>query len=167
VCGALPGRNRLAVRGPVVGVRADRRFDSIPPTPEEFDAVLDWFERVSSALVLLAEFPLEEVERAVREFESRVRRHVRESGSRLDASAPPPGPAADARALLRADHAWFATSIEQLDWFFRIVANEDHGGHRQALGQYGRVFTEALRRHRADERAFWAATAPVAARRPA
>jgi len=46
------------------------------------------------------------------------------------------------------------TSIEQLWWFYRVVEGEDHGGHRQALGQYGRILAEALRRHRAEERAF-------------
>jgi hypothetical protein len=135
-------------------VPPERRSDRILAVPFDFDAVVDWFERLSSAMVLLAEYPLPEVERAIREFESRVRAHIHESGARLDATNPPSGAATDARALLRADHAWFRTSMEQLDWFYRIVANEDHGGHRQALGQYGRVFAEALRRHRADERLY-------------
>ncbi|HTW40449.1 MAG TPA: hypothetical protein VMF04_06330 [Thermoplasmata archaeon] len=130
------------------------RTEGIPSVPDDFDAAVDWFERLSSDLVRLAEYPLPDVEHAVRTFERRVERHVREFARRLDATEPPRGRASEARALLRADHAWFATSNEQLDWFFRIVAQEDHGGHRQALGQYGRVFAESLRRHRADERAY-------------
>jgi hypothetical protein len=141
------------------------RPDAVGPVPHEFDEVVDWFEHVSTALVLLAEFPLSEVERATREFERRVRGHLEEFGRKLDQTRPSPGVAADARALLRADHAWFGTSIDQLDWFYRIVANEDHGGHRQALGQYGRVFTEALRRHRAEERAYLGGAGAGAGRR--
>jgi hypothetical protein len=132
-----------------------RRLEPVEPPPEEFDHVVDWFERISAGLVLLADYALPDVEGSVREFERRVAAHLVEYGARLDAMRPRAGPATDARALLRADHAWFATSLEQLGWFYRIVANEDHGGHRQALGQYGRVFAESLRRHRADERAYF------------
>jgi hypothetical protein len=34
----------------------------------------------------------------------------------------------------------------------RIVERDDHGGNRQALGQYGRILAEALKEHRALER---------------
>jgi hypothetical protein len=135
-------------------VPGGRGAEHILAAPAEFDAAIVWFERLSTDLVLLAEYPLSEVRAAVEEFGSKVRHHVREFGDLLEQRDSPSGPAREARSLLRADHAWFATSVEQLDWFFRIVANEDHGGHRQALGQYGRVFTESLRRHRAEERAF-------------
>jgi hypothetical protein len=143
-----------------------RRGDGIPTIPEDFDETVDWFEHLSSRLVLLADFPLADLERAVLAFEARVGRHVREFASWLDTTNPAPGRVAEARALLRADHAWFGTSTEQLGWFFRIVASEDHGGHRQALGQYGRVFTESLRRHRVDERAYLEAAPPGLPARP-
>ncbi len=58
----------------------------------------------------------------------------------------------DARRGLAADHERFRTSVQQLWWFYAIVEREDHGGNRQALGQYGRLVCEALRRHRAEER---------------
>lgn len=52
---------------------------------------------------------------------------------------------------LREEHARFLTSVEQLRWFLAVVQREDHGGHRQALGQYWKVLLEALGRHTAEE----------------
>ena len=144
---------------------SERRADPLFPIPADFDRAVEWFEETSTSLVLLAEYPLTEVEGAIRSFASRVRDHLGESSPRIDATEPPPGILRETRALLRSDHAWFSTSIDQLDWFYRIVAAEDHGGHRQALGQYGRILAESLRRHRSDERAYLAAAG--ASRRPA
>ena len=145
----------------------DVRTEPLPAIPDEFDEVVDWFERASTGLVLLAEYALSDLERATRTFEARVAAHVREYARRVEATEPARGALAEARSLLRADHAWFGTSNEQLDWFYRIVASDDHAGHRQALGQYGRVFAESLRRHRADERAYLeAARRRLAAPRP-
>ncbi|MGA7923635.1 MAG: hypothetical protein WCA77_06635 [Thermoplasmata archaeon] len=52
---------------------------------------------------------------------------------------------------LEGEHRIFVTSIEQLEWFFQIVQDEDHGGNRQALGQYWKLLLEALQRHLDDE----------------
>ena len=134
--------------------------------PSELDEMVDLLEHISSALVLLDERPLSEVHAAIRDFGLAVQEHVRT----LEPFASPPGPPSsalsEARAILRSDHAWFLGSLEQLEWFYRIVEGEDHGGHRQALGQYGRVLAEALRRHRRDERAYFAAVAEPLARVP-
>ena len=119
--------------------------------PAELDPLIDWFERVSHRLVLLEEYALEDLARMVRTVGSAVALHGEVEDPRLAAL---PRSSAEAEALvrrLRADHAWFRSSTAQLEWFLSIVENEDHGGHRQALGQYGRVYAESLRRHRADE----------------
>lgn len=127
--------------------------------------MIDWFDRVSSNLVLLEECPLKDVGTAIGAFAGRVRDHIREYDGRLDAEKGRTPDKADARSVLRSDHARFAVSLEQLDWFYAIVARDDHGGHRQALGQYGRVVTEALRRHRADEREYLGASSVQPAER--
>lgn len=115
------------------------------PEDRDLDTLIDWFERFSSGLVLLEPHPLDEVRQAIATFDAGVRDHV------TAASRPDPGPLSmDPR--LESEHRRFLGSLEQLWWFYRIVEGDDHGGHRQALGQYGRLVTEALRRHRADER---------------
>jgi hypothetical protein len=129
-------------------------LSEIPPPPGDLDGLIDWFDHVSTGLVSIEEYSLRDIGEAVREFTRAVEAHGSESEPRLMHSPAESGRSIEIRSTLRADHARFAVSVEQLDWFFGIVAREDHGGHRQALGQYGRVFTEALRRHLRDERAF-------------
>jgi hypothetical protein len=122
--------------------------------PPGFDALVDWFELVSYNLVLLEDYGLEDIRSAV----DRVTRAIVAHGdaTRVVAPAPTEEPPElrDPARILRADHEWFRTSVEQLWWFFGVVEREDHGGHRQALGQYGRVLCESVRRHRAEEDAF-------------
>ncbi|HXW66425.1 MAG TPA: hypothetical protein VEL82_00850 [Thermoplasmata archaeon] len=130
--------------------------DAAPPLfpvlPEDFDEFVEWLDRFGRALVLLDERPLPEVGAVVADAAARVRDHIRT----FDRVLLGPAEGAIARgesSRLIADHRWFETSLEQLDWCYGIVAREDHGGHRQALGQYARLLAEALRRHRARERA--------------
>lgn len=132
---------------------SDRR-EEVGNPPSDFDLAIDWFDRTSTNLVLLEPYPLPEVRRALLAFERCVRDHVSSYEACLSPTGPRARALADARAILRADHAWFSTSLEQLEWFYGIVEREDHGGNRQALGQYGRVVAEALRRHRTEERMF-------------
>ena len=54
-------------------------------------------------------------------------------------------------ARLQQDHQRFQTSAEQLYWFWAIVKTDDHGGNRQALGQYWKVVLEALATHLKEE----------------
>jgi hypothetical protein len=122
--------------------------------PVEFDRLVDWFDHVSRGLVLLEEYSLPDVTAAARRFEGGVRDHVREFAGRIEPATGVAAAPSDARSILRSDHAWFSVSIDQLEWFLGIVTRDDHGGHRQALGQYGRVFAEAVRRHRREEIAF-------------
>ena len=135
-------------------VRADPRSP-----PGEFDDLVDWFERFSTNLVLLEEYPCEEIGAATRAFVNAVREHMQSFAATLERLPSPLASLVPSRAILRSDHVWFSDSLEQLEWLERIVEGEDHGGHRQALGQYGRVLAEALRRHRTDERAYLRAVA--------
>ena len=122
--------------------------------PGGFDALVEWFELLSYNLVLLEEYPLVDVRAAVARVAQAIERHGR------SAERPPPEPDPESRELrdlaqiLSADHDWFRISVDQLWWFFRVVEREDHTGHRQALGQYGRVLCESVRRHRAQEEEF-------------
>lgn len=125
--------------------------------PADFDQLLDWLEGWSYRLVLLEEYPLEDLRAAVATTSAAVRAH------RVDAEKQIRGLPAEGRGhaqliqVVRSDHEWFEISVEQLGWFLRVVEGEDHGGHRQALGQFGRVLAEALRRHRRDERSLYSA----------
>lgn len=130
--------------------------------PVEFDALTDWFELVSDQLVLLEEYSLEDVGRAVRTTQEALRRHAETEVPELPSREDPASARHDLRRILVSEHAWFQRSIEQLGWFLAIVERENHGGHRQALGQYGRILAEAVKRHRSDERRF-AAEATVLA----
>lgn len=113
---------------------------------------MDWFERVSYALVLLGDFPLADVRFAVDAFATALEAHL--------VGLPPPAARRASRrsnrqdlaTVVASDHEWFRTSVEQLRWFLEVVERDDHGGNRQALGQYGRVLAEAVQRHRRDER---------------
>jgi hypothetical protein len=118
--------------------------------PSSLDELLDGFDRLGADLVRLAEYDLPEVERALTSFDRSVRAHLTGAGATSGARD------ADRRGsrtlLLESEHERFLTSLDQLWWLFAIVKGNDHGGHRQALGQYMRILVEALRRHRDDER---------------
>jgi len=137
---------------------ASSRLDPRSP-PVEFDELVEWFDRFSTNLVLLEEYAPMDIRTVTRGFGNAVREHLSSFDAYLEHLPPPPGALAPSRAVLRSDHARFSESLEQLEWFERIVEGEDHGGHRQALGQYGRVLAEALRRHRTEERAYLRAMA--------
>ena len=147
----------------------ERSAAEIRAVPEDFDQLVEWVDRIGRRLVLLEEYPLSDLRDWVDAVERGIRSHLAEFGDLGGAAADPSG-APGARAstdLLADDHARFLVSMEQLRWFFRVVERDDHGGNRQALGQYGRVLAEALRRHRRDERSYLARATfgpPVATR---
>jgi hypothetical protein len=128
---------------PVVDIRAP---------PAEFDALVDWFDRLSYSLVLLEEYPPSELVAAVQRMDGAVREHVRRVEATWGSGEPVDRAGGELRQLLASDHLRFAASLDQLAWFLHRVTDDSLGGHGQALGQYGRVFAEALRRHREDER---------------
>jgi hypothetical protein len=125
---------------------------SLRGPPIEIDEVTERFDRTCDALVRIEAVPLTEVRAAVDHFARALEQHCQNR----DAGTPPTGPThppatADLSRLV-ADHLRFAMSVDQLRWFYGIVEHEDHGGNRQALGQYGRIAVEAVRLHREEER---------------
>jgi hypothetical protein len=120
--------------------------------PEDFDALVDWLEDWSYRLVLLEGFPLADLRNAIRAVESGVRGHRQSADPWLRRLLEDAAETSRVARVVLHDHEWFDSSLEQFWWFFRVVEGENHGGHRQALGQYGRVLAESFRRHRRDER---------------
>ena len=121
------------------------------PAPSTLPELVEWFDRFSLALVRLAPYTLEEIQQVIAVFVRRVEAHVGPPAHGAPGGTGPPDRPRTREELLRREHAWFRTSLDQLRWFLGIVEQEDHGGHRQALGQYGRLLAEALRLHLADE----------------
>ena len=117
-----------------------------PPGPREFLRSVGRFERFSSGLVHLDPCSLADLRRTVRTFASELERHLSPAPATV---VEPPAPSLARR--LEAEHERFRSSVEQLRGLLTVVEGDDHGGHRQALGQYGRILAEALRRHLADE----------------
>jgi hypothetical protein len=123
---------------PRVGGMLSAPYDPSRP-PEALDPLIDWADRFGGELVRLAEYPLSDLRGAVSAIARVLGEHVR--------AAPATG-----GALLAREHRRFLVSLDQLRWHLAIVEADDHGGHRQALGQYLRLVAEAARRHREDER---------------
>lgn len=147
-------RNRFPPRTGSRGVPFPRPEVDIAHPPADLDALIDWFERVSYRLVLLEEYRLNEIRSSLDSLDRSVRDHLRSTGGFRRRTGPSDSSKEELERLLMADHAWFRTSLEQLWWFFAVVEEDDHGGNRQALGQYGRVLAESLRRHRQMEREY-------------
>ena len=116
----------------------------------ELDQALERFDRFSAALVHVEPWPLEDVRREVAGFLRLVEQHL-VTGSSGPTRGPSGTGARPGARRLELEHQRFHSSVEQLRELLSVVEGEDHGGHRQALGQYGRIFAEAFRRHRADE----------------
>lgn len=129
------------------------RVDPHTP-PADLDRLIDWFDDFAYGLVLLEEYSLEEIRAALDALGGPVNQHCRPGRVPGEPSVPGQPGASDLPRLLVSDHERFRTSIEQLEWLYAVLVHENHGGHRQALGQYGRAFVESFRRHRADERLF-------------
>ncbi|HXQ49159.1 MAG TPA: hypothetical protein VN842_05230 [Thermoplasmata archaeon] len=88
--------------------------------PEEFDPFVAWLGEVSDRLVLEGELPLEEVRSAVEATFQRVERHLHTT------DPPAPDPASPPRCreladILRSDHLWFESSLEELEGLLRVV----------------------------------------------
>jgi hypothetical protein len=110
---------------------------------------------VAEGLVLLEAPPVSELRCHL--FEARrllLVEHRREWDPWLTAHGGFRVPGAAAPRILQHEHDWFVGSIDQLEWFLRIVEEDQHGGNRQALGQYWRLLLEALDRHITDEQRY-------------
>jgi hypothetical protein len=104
------------------------------------------FDRFSYGLVRLTPHTLDDLRVRVAQFNDEVESHL----DRAERAPTSQGSAVQRR--LQAEHLRFRASIRELRGLLRVVERDDHGGHRQALGQYGRIFVEALRVHLRDER---------------
>ena len=123
-----------------------------PARDKELDTEAELFERLSLDLVLGESRTLPEVRAIVLSFGEALRQHV-DRGSVARRPGPSEGgPGSVRSARLDAEHQRFRESLRQLAELLVVVEREDHGGHRQALGQYGRILVESLRAHRAEER---------------
>ena len=114
---------------------------------ERLDRRSEEFDRFSYGLVRLEPHSLEELRARVGEFARSVERHLHDG----DASAAPAHGGGAVARRLAAEHGRFRSSVRELVGLLEVVERDDHGGHRQALGQYGRIFVEALRVHLRDE----------------
>jgi hypothetical protein len=133
----------LARGDPRADVAVPRSTVDIRQPPSELDPLVEWIDAVSQNLVLLEPYSLDDLRRAVAAVEAALDGHI---------AVPVPPTVETPRAdELRADHLRYRVSLEELRGLLRVVENDDHGGHRQALGQYGRVLAESVRRHRASE----------------
>lgn len=121
------------------------------PTHSPIEATMRRQQALADDLVLLAEFPLPALEEALAD----IGRAIEEDESAFEGVLNRVGHAATRRAeleRLRQDHRTFHVSVGQLRWLLDIVRRDNHGGNRQALGQYWRIVLEALGTHREDER---------------
>jgi hypothetical protein len=83
-----------------------------------------------------------------------VRDHPRALDPFLARAEAAPNGSQELRKVLIGEHGRFPESIDQLRWFYGVVLHDDHGGHRQALGQYWAILLESVARHLEDEAAY-------------
>ena len=121
--------------------------DSARASSIELVAILETFERMSSSLVLLDPYSLDDVARTVMEFRQSVEDHLEGCGRSSETLDDSSGSLPPHRQEESSDYAKFAVSLEELNALLEIVRSDDHGGNRQALGQYGKILAEAWRHH--------------------
>lgn len=131
---------------------------SVRATHADLVALLKTTEPIAERLVLLSALPVEEILSAADRVQSTLVAHTDRAdaflrslrGQRLTGRVPP--------ELLLHEHRIFPDSARQLRWFLDLVLRDDHGGNRQALGQYWKLLCEALAKHLEDEEAYLAAS---------
>ena len=114
-------------------------------------------ERHSEELVALATTPVEVLRRTVAHLERELLHdHPALVARRLrELCLIGPGP-----ARLVQDHGRFPEGFAELRGLLHVLEQDDHGGNRQAVGQYGRVLLEAIRRHLVEEELLLAPSDP-------
>jgi hypothetical protein len=101
-------------------------------------------------LVALGAIPLEEVRGAVDALARQLLEgHPALVAGRLRALRRF-GPAAQ---RLERDHERFPEGFAEIRGLLDVAERDDHGGNRQAVGQYGRILLEAVLRHLSEEAA--------------
>ncbi|MFZ1022820.1 MAG: hypothetical protein WAN87_01635 [Thermoplasmata archaeon] len=113
----------------------------------ELSRIIESFDRLSCRLVLLEPYSIEEVANGVRTLHRSVERHIETSRGTREIEQGDSTPNSLRRRELADDHARFLTSLGELSALLGIIRRDDHGGNRQALGQYGKILSDALRIH--------------------
>jgi hypothetical protein len=117
------------------------------PPDADLLRIIDDFDRVSCGLVLLEPYGIEEVAVAIRRLCAAVEIHVENRRKNGGVEAGCSVHTSDRSEELEDDHARFQASLAELAALLEIISQDDHGGNRQALGQYGKILSEALRKH--------------------
>lgn len=102
-------------------------------------------------LVLLGSRPVGELRAEIDRVAGVLDRHAGETAPFLAALRASHRPVPIDTGLLEREHAVFPESVGQLRVFLAVVEQDDHGGNRQALGQYWTALVEALELHDRDE----------------
>ena len=110
------------------------------------------FDRFAHGLVRLEPYPRGVLRDSVERFAQRVQEHLDLAASSGPDGPGSPRPGTGSERLLAREHLRFRGSLDELRGLLAVVEADDHGGHRQALGQYGKILAEALRVHLNDER---------------
>jgi hypothetical protein len=106
---------------------------------------------VADGLVLLHDHPLSVLQRETDRLRQRLlERHPGSMEWMLRGTETAGGDRAASRRI-RAEHERFRASLAQLDWLLTIVRENDHGGNRQALGQYWRILLGSIVPHVEEE----------------
>ncbi|MHB1435707.1 MAG: hypothetical protein ACYCPN_06645 [Thermoplasmata archaeon] len=123
-------------RGPAIGPGAGSKRASggapFQAPPRSLPELIPWFEAFSRELVRLSDPSVDEIRAGIDALETALR---------VELPFPPPSGAGKCDADL------WDESLVQLRWLLGIVEQDDHGGNRQALGQYGLLVAESLREH--------------------
>ena len=94
--------------------------------------LIPWFEEFSRGLVRLSDPSIGEIRAAIDALEEALRVDLAAHRAPRDGAG---------------DAVRWREAFLQLRWLLGILEREDHGGHRQALGQYGLLVAESLRSH--------------------
>ncbi len=135
-------------------VAAAEGISALRSTPDVLRELLPSSRRLAERLVLLEEVPAAEILAGVDRVQRALEEHAERAdpllaaldGHRLPGRVPP--------ELLRDEHRIYPESVRQLRWFLDIVLRDDHGGNRQALGQFWTLLSESLHHHLEDEGAY-------------
>jgi hypothetical protein len=106
---------------------------------------------IADGLVLLHDHPLRVLQREADRLRQRLLGHHPGSMEWMLRETEAAGGDRAASRRIRSEHERFTSSLAQLDWLLTIVRENDHGGNRQALGQYWRILLGSMVPHMEEE----------------
>ncbi|MGC2034299.1 MAG: hypothetical protein WA761_02500 [Thermoplasmata archaeon] len=106
---------------------------------------------VADGLVLLHDPPFQVLQEEVERLRQRLLQHHPRSVEWILRELETAGGDRAASRRIRSEHERFTSSLGQLDWLLSIVRENDHGGNRQALGQYWRILLGSIVPHVEEE----------------